>query len=186
MFRIARDGVLLVAFFALLLLIVAKLQPAADVTVRGPFYAIDGDTLAAGDERLRLVGLDAPELDQRCGDGQGAGWACGREARHFLAGLVRDANIECRASGRDRYHRLLVTCRAGATSINASLVRKGLAVASGDYQQEQSAARSARQGIWSGDFEMPREWRASRGMMEDTSFLLLLLDRAKGLMGWNE
>ncbi|UIY30883.1 hypothetical protein LZK73_11135 [Neorhizobium galegae] len=60
-FRIFRDGAFLAAFFILLVLIAAKLDEAADSTVRGPFHVIDGDTLSVGSERLRLQGMDAPE-----------------------------------------------------------------------------------------------------------------------------
>jgi endonuclease YncB( thermonuclease family) len=151
--RIAREGVLVLAFFALLLLIVAKLDGSQEIQIHGPFHAIDGDTLAAGDERLRLTGLDAPELDQACAD-------------------------------RDRYHRLLVTCHAGASSINAELVRQGMAVAAGQFEREQSEARAEKQGIWSGEFDGPRDWRARRGMMDSSGPIDALLDWGKRLVGW--
>ncbi|HWT08764.1 MAG TPA: hypothetical protein VN329_06340, partial [Roseomonas sp.] len=44
--------------------------PVEEARVAGPFtarvVAIDGDTLAAGGERLRLNGIDAPEMGQAC------------------------------------------------------------------------------------------------------------------------
>lgn len=182
--RIARDVLIVAAFFGLLLLIVARLDPSADVPLHGPFRAIDGDTLAAGNERLRLIGLDAPELDQSCEDGDGVAWPCGQEARQRLMRLVRADDVQCQGSGRDRYQRLLVTCHAGVTDINATLVRQGLAVASGDYEKEQSEARRNGQGIWAGNFERPRDWRSSRGMMNDPDLFESLLGWTKRLMGW--
>jgi endonuclease YncB( thermonuclease family) len=182
--RIAREGVLVLTFFALLLLIVAKLDRSQEIQIHGPFHAIDGDTLAAGDERLRLTGLDAPELDQACEDASGGDWPCGRKAKQLLADLVRRNDIECQGADRDRYHRLLVTCHAGASSINAELVRQGMAVAAGQFEREQSEARAEKQGIWSGEFDAPRDWRARRGMMESSGPFDALLDWGKRLVGW--
>ncbi|WP_245515336.1 thermonuclease family protein [Rhizobium deserti] len=182
--RMVREGVLVIALFSLLLLIVAKLDRSQEVEISGPFHAIDGDTLAAGDERLRLTGLDAPELDQTCEDSGGAAWDCGRDARQLLARLVRQSAATCHGRGRDRYRRLLVTCRAGAGSINAELVRRGMAVAAGQFEQEQAAARGERQGIWAGEFDAPRDWRASRGLMDSPDTFSALLDWSKRLVGW--
>ncbi|MCQ1572454.1 thermonuclease family protein [Neorhizobium galegae] len=182
-FRIFRDGAFLAAFFILLVLIAAKLDEAADSTVRGPFHVIDGDTLSVGSERLRLQGMDAPELDQTCEDDRGRPWACGEEARRLLIRLA-DGEMECLGRERDKYHRLLVRCRSGATSINGMLVRRGLAVASGRYAQEQVEARRERLGLWAGQFESPRDWRASRGMMDDFSFVEAFMDWVKRVTAW--
>ncbi|MEN3146006.1 thermonuclease family protein [Neorhizobium sp. IRAMC:178] len=183
-FRVFRDGAVLAAFFILLVLIAAKLDKAADSTVRGPFHVIDGDTLAAGGERLRLQGMDAPELDQTCEDDRGRPWACGVEARRLLIRLVAGGEVECLGRERDKYHRLLVRCHSGATSINGTLVRQGLAIASGRYTQEQVAARRERLGLWAGQFESPHDWRASRGMMDDMSFVQAFMDWVKRMTGW--
>ncbi len=183
-FRVFRDGAFLVAFFILLVLIAAKLDEAADSVLRGPFYVIDGDTLAMGGERLRLQGMDAPELDQTCEDGRGKPWACGEEARRLLMRLVADGKTECLGRERDKYRRLLVRCHSGTTSINGTLVRQGLAVASGRYAQEQVAARHERQGLWAGRFESPRDWRASRGRMDDFSLVEAFWDWMKRVTAW--
>jgi endonuclease YncB( thermonuclease family) len=182
--RIAREGVLVLALFALLLLIVAKLDRPQEIDISGPFHAIDGDTLAASDERLRLIGLDAPELDQTCEDASGAVWDCGRDARQLLARLVRPGDATCHGAARDRYHRLLVTCHTGGGSINAELVRRGMAVAAGQFEQEQAAARAERQGIWAGAFDAPRDWRASRGVMDSPDMFGAFLDWGKRRVGW--
>ena len=55
---------LLVAF-----LVAAGAASATDLIV-GPARVVDGDTLAIGDERIRLIGIDAPGL--------GARMVCGR------------------------------------------------------------------------------------------------------------
>ncbi|MEH6727511.1 MAG: thermonuclease family protein, partial [Hyphomicrobiales bacterium] len=48
---------------------------------------VDGDSLAIGQKRLRLVGIDAPELQQTClRDGKAV--QCGLMAKQHLAALV--------------------------------------------------------------------------------------------------
>jgi endonuclease YncB( thermonuclease family) len=40
------------------------------------------------------------------------------------------------------------------------MVEQGMAVSSGGYLSQQLAARAAHRGIWSGNFELPRDYRA--------------------------
>lgn len=192
-----KDGLFLGAFLVLASLIVAKLDLNGDTRIDGPFYAIDGDTLAAGAERFRLIGIDAPEADQSCGEGQKA-WACGDTARNALAKFVSAPDAYCAGSSRDRYGRVLVRCRLGETNINAELVRQGMAVASGDYHAEETAARGEAKGIWSGSFETPRAWRAAKGAAAEDdgsagadsgnrigNGIEAIFERLKGLLPWS-
>lgn len=175
--RKLRGAGLFICFVLLASLIAAKLELNGQVSIAGPFVAIDGDTLAAGAERLRLEGMDAPEFRQLCKTDRGADWACGEEARVALERLVSGTAVECRAGERDRYERLLVRCRDGERDINAEMVRIGMAVASGDYHGEEASAREARAGLWTGTFETPRDWRVMHGMMDDPAM-------TKGFMAW--
>jgi endonuclease YncB( thermonuclease family) len=165
--KILMDGVFLGAFFILASLIIAKIDLGHEVELQGPFYAIDGDTLAAGVERLRLVGIDAPEADQTCGGNGASQWRCGDAAREALSVFASDPATQCGGDARDRYGRILVQCQRVTLDINAELVRQGMSVASGRYSAEEKAAREARRGIWAGPFETPKAWRASRGQPEE-------------------
>ncbi len=187
-----KDGLFLGAFLVLASLIVAKIDLNGDTRIDGPFYAIDGDTLAAGAERLRLIGIDAPESDQSCGGDGANSWTCGETAREALSGLAASRDAYCLGSSRDRYGRVLVHCRLGETDINAALVRRGMAVASGDYHAEETAARNDGEGIWSSPFETPRAWRAAKGAALDDdgssgtgSAMERIFDRLKGLLPWS-
>jgi len=86
-FRTIRDGVTAFAMLALIWLIAAKLNDQPETVHSGAFHAADGDSLAIGGERMRLKGIDAPELVQSC-ERNGRPWACGREARDALQRLV--------------------------------------------------------------------------------------------------
>ena len=69
------------AALAIALLAVGVAAPAEakrvdPVLLEGEARAIDGDTLQLGDMRLRLHGIDAPELRQTCENAAGAIWSC--------------------------------------------------------------------------------------------------------------
>jgi endonuclease YncB( thermonuclease family) len=127
--------------------------------VTGVATAIDGDSLKIGEEEMRLKGIDAPELDQVCRvSGQEA--PCGRNARAALRRLLGTGLVTCVGDERDRYGRLLVNCRVRGVDINARMVSDGQAIAFGDYAAEEAQAKAAYRGLWAGEFERPREWRA--------------------------
>lgn len=54
---------------------------AAQETIVGRASVVDGDTIDIGKVRVRLQGVDAPERSQRCADGGGNVYRCGKEAR---------------------------------------------------------------------------------------------------------
>jgi endonuclease YncB( thermonuclease family) len=128
-------------------------------SVTGQADPIDGDSLGVGDEEVRLQGIDAPEWKQKCSRA-GASWTCGLAARDELARVIGTSEVTCRISKRDVYGRLLGNCAANGRDLNAHMVASGMAVAYGAYNGEQDAARSSKTGIWAGDFENPRDWRA--------------------------
>ena len=131
----------------------------APAEISGRAQAIDGDTLRVGNQRVRLVRLDAPELDQTCLGTDGAEWACGTAARLFLAGLLKRNDATCLRSGWDAYGRSLAACTVDGEDIGAQIVAAGWAIADFGYAAEAAAARAARLGVWSGNFVAPAEWR---------------------------
>jgi endonuclease YncB( thermonuclease family) len=136
-------------------------EPLAPVT--GWARAADGDSIEIAGARIRLEGIDAPELHQTCADRAGQPWSCGRTAADELRKHLAGHEVTCRPSGVDRYQRLLAICfLADGSDINAWLVRQGWALAYGrgnTYQSEQRDAQAARRGIWAGSFTPPAEWR---------------------------
>jgi len=135
--------------------------PVAPLTGRAE--AIDGDTLRMGSVRVRLMGLDAPELDQTCTRADGSEWSCGSEAKAALAVRLRAGAIDCARYGRDIYGRTLAKCSAGGADLAADMVRAGWAVSDDDYLYESAAARAQQLGIWSGRFDHPIDWRRRHG-----------------------
>lgn len=163
-----KDVVLTLCFLFLLVLIAARLQGGASDPVTGPFRVVDGDTLAAGSERLRLAGIDAPELDQTC-EREGQGWDCGQHAKAALQRIIARGAVECDGGERDRYGRLVVNCFVDGRTVGGAMVRSGMAVTTSliTYRREQVNAENDRRGMWAGSFIMPAEWRRERKLEQE-------------------
>jgi len=154
------------ALLAGVALAAAILDETAMQTLAGVPRAVDGDTLVFTGRRVRLAGIDAPEIGQTCRRGD-ADYACGQEARRFLAVLTGKGQTECSGNEEDRYGRLLVHCVSATTDINSAMVRAGWAVSYGGYGFEERAARDDNAGLWAGSFERPADWRARHGAVAD-------------------
>lgn len=155
--RLASIGLTL-GGFAVLAFLIARLETANSQKIAGNPYVVDGDSLILSDKKLRLLGIDAPEIDQEC-MANGRTWLCGAQARAHLRGKINGQIVSCTTWGEDRYQRLLATCSTGQVELNAWLVRSGWAVDYGGYAREEGEARRSKSGIWRGDFENPGEWR---------------------------
>lgn len=154
-------------------------------TLEGAARVADGDSLVLGSERIRLQGIDAPELAQLCARG-GGDYPCGREARDALLRLVAGRAVSCESRQRDRYDRVLARCRAGPLDLNRAMVEAGWAVSYGDYRDAEDAARRAGKGLWAGSFDRPQDWRRVHGgLAEDDGhggILALVIDWLKRLL----
>lgn len=141
-------------------------EAAAPMTLSGRATVVDGDTLDLDGRRVRLEGIDAPEMGQTCGRRWIGTWNCGRAAQKELDALVQGRRIECQIKGKDKYARDLGVCFIDGRDINAELVRKGLAWAfvrySQSYIKQEAAARSEKAGIWQGAADAPWTFREQK------------------------
>lgn len=161
------DGLLALGILALLMLVAARLDRVATLTLEGLPLVHDGDTITLGGERIRLKGIDAPELAQICAAG-GRHYPCGRRAREALVALVGGGAVSCSGWERDRYGRLLGACVAArGTELNRLLVEQGWALAYGGYEDAERVAKDAAAGLWAGSFDRPRDWRVQHGALAD-------------------
>ena len=78
--------------------------PAGQIT--GIATIIDGDTIAIGETRIRLEGIDAPEAAQSCGRRWFGTWACGRASADELAKLTARQTVTCESKGTDKLEEL--------------------------------------------------------------------------------
>ena len=125
----------------------------------------DGDTLTIEGKRIRLHGIDAPEMSQSCRINQ-IEYACGIVARNALIGFAAGSHIRCHRLDVDRYGRDVSQCWVGDFDLSAGMVRAGLAVAyrkySHAYVTDEAHAKARKRGMWKGSFTMPWDWRAGR------------------------
>lgn len=151
------------------------LPPIADAKGEagiGPVtHVSDGDTivvrLGSRDERIRLLGIDAPESSQEP-------W--GPRAARYLESLVggKTVRVGTDVQTRDRYGRMLGYVYVGNTFVNLELVRQGYAMLytsppnvahSEAFLAAQRQARDAGRNIWSptdGLTETPYEYRHNK------------------------
>ncbi len=112
----------------------------------------DGDTFYCRDgRRVRLIGIDAPEL------AQGHGGRLALDALRKLLPRGAMVRLELDAAGRDRYGRILAHVWADSLLVNEAMVRRGWAVLytvppNVKYvrrlQRAQAEARTAGAGLW--------------------------------------
>lgn len=158
--------------------------PVGSVQAVQAVRVIDGDTLVLDGERIRLHGIDAPELRQTCDTARGEPWACGRWARDRLSALIGAGSVQCETVDTDRYGRSVARCWASAgaqtgelgTSLNAQMVALGAATAyrrySHDYIATEDAARREARGVWGQGgrgFLDPAQYRRARQGPEQTA-----------------
>ena len=133
----------------------------ADIT--GKPRVIDGDTIHIGDTKIRLHGIDAPEMKQTCRTSKGKEQMCGVLAKQALERLVKGQDVTCKGDTRDRYKRLIAVCYVGQLNINEQMVADGWAMAyrkySEDYVRSETLAKSRREGMWRTEFVPPWKWR---------------------------
>ena len=168
-------------------------------TISGKVRVIDGDTIVingflqkAGtpgkkikNQKIRLFGIDAPEMKQICKDNFAKKYECGVKSKEFLKKLIlkklmtpkkfgeeveNNYNVTCISKGKDRYGRILGICgydylnaNSLTYSLNGYMVKMGHAVAYKKYSKMfehlENEAKEKSRGIWSGKFERPQNWR---------------------------
>ena len=94
---------------------------------RGPACVIDGDTFKLGDRKIRITGIDAPELaEPRCP----AEAALARRSADRLRALLNQGPFDMvahRLHRQDRHGRNLMVVKRGGASIGGQLIDEGLA-----------------------------------------------------------
>lgn len=150
--------------------------PQAKHKLNGQVILSDGDSfkMANTNDRVRLHGIDSPELAQNCSQ-NGKKWACGLQAKLALSRKINHAEISCVGDELDAYQRLIATCYLhvsgqenelslnGYENLNQWMVKNGWAIAYRFYSERyigsEKFAKTKRLGIWRGSFMPPYNWR---------------------------
>ena len=135
---------------------------------------VDGDTVYINNYKIRLEGIDAPEMKQKCkkeklkissiiGYTFYENYYCGKHSKENLETKVKGSKIKCISLTKDRYKRYLAKCFKGKINLNRWMVRNGHAVAyrrySKEYIPDEDFARENKLGLWQGKFLNPEKWR---------------------------
>ncbi len=130
--------------------------------VKKTIRVIDGNTLYAGSQSIRLKGIDALEQRQICRI-KGQNWQCGRRATFALSRRISKGVVRCDWKTTDRHGRAVAVCRAGDLNLNAWMVSEGWALPepefAEEFAEELTSAETAGKGMWRGEFITPADWR---------------------------
>lgn len=113
--------------------------------LQGQCWVIDGDTIIIDNVRLRLAGIDAPELDHP--------W--GNQSKWALVQLCKGQTVTARLRPELSYDRVVAECYLpDGRDLAAELVRRGLALdwpkfSGGKYRHLEPA--DARRKLWRAD-----------------------------------
>ncbi len=151
----------MLCYFGLCVLVYASAAHAERVR-----YVIDGDTVVLeSGEKVRLIGIDAPEIDHtkygKIGEPQGP------EAALFLRELVenKDVRLEAGSEPVDKYgRRLAYLFLEDGTFVNRKMVETGFAetyrrfdfVYKKEFLKLEKDARGKHLGMW---IDKPEDWR---------------------------
>jgi micrococcal nuclease len=133
---------------------------------------VDGDSvhITCGSElkKVRLCGIDAPELKRK----KKAGQPYSAESTKLVKDLLARANNEVTLTetGKDRYGRTVAEIFMGSTFLNAEIVKAGLAYEYKKYSKScphreqiseaEAIAQSNKSGLWDGgSYQNPAEFR---------------------------
>ena len=161
-------------FFFLIVNVILFVSNANSEEIYGKAKVIDGDTIHIKSHKIRLGGIDAPEIKQKCkkefirisaiiGMSFKRDYSCGTISKKRLINKIDNSLIKCVSSSKDRYKRHLATCYKNSINLNKWMVRSGYAVAykrySTQYVKDENYAKKNKLGIWEGLFIRPEKWR---------------------------
>ena len=161
-------------FIRIIITLLVLLSNSIAEEISGIPKVVDGDTVHIDNYKLRLEGIDAPEMRQQCkkesfkisffiGLTFYKDYSCGRVSKEKLITKIDTTEIKCISSSKDRYKRYIATCYKGKTNLNQWMVRNGYAIAyrrySKKYIPDEDFAKENKLGLWQGKFMSPEKWR---------------------------
>jgi endonuclease YncB( thermonuclease family) len=147
-------------------------QARAEDMMSGHATVVDGQHLKIDGKTVSLYGVDAPALDATCLEWRGTSqisYPCGEHAKAFLASIAAARDFVCvKAAGGEPDQ---VTCYADGRDVAETMVEAGWAVACGyasRYVRQATGARTARVGLWAGNFKLAGQCQVAALPNDDT------------------
>ena len=132
---------------------------------------VDGDTIHIKNFKIRLEGIDAPEIKQKCKKtylqisilNLQKDYNCGQVSKKKLIQKIGTKQVKCISFNQDRYKRYLAKCFKGTINLNKWMVGNGYAIAYRKYSKiyipDENFAKEKKLGLWRGTFIKPEKWR---------------------------
>ena len=96
-----------------------KINPTSFEPLSGYAHVIDGDTIKIRGMKIRLAGVNAPELDK----------PYGVKSKYEMVKIVKGKTVYVVPDGTTSYDRIVATCYVdGDVDIGAELIKRGLAL----------------------------------------------------------
>jgi endonuclease YncB( thermonuclease family) len=106
-------------------------------------YVVDGDTIRCGPTRVRLLGIDAPEIHgcprwRACAEGDG------EASKRSLIVAIRQGPVRYRPVTADRFGRQVAIVWAGTVNLSCWQLEQGRAVYKPKWDNRRAIARACR------------------------------------------
>lgn len=118
----------------------AAAAPHYDAVISG-CIVVDGDTLRCSGERIRLVGIDAPETPGHCRPGRDCAPGDPYAATARLSGMVR-ASMPIQRYGEDRYGRTIAAVQGADGDMSCAQLLGGSAIYKPQWDDRLHVART--------------------------------------------
>jgi micrococcal nuclease len=106
-------------------------------------YVVDGDTLRCGSERVRLLGIDAPEI-HGCPRWRSCAPGDGQESRQSLLAALRMGRVRFEPVTVDRYGRQVAVVWAGRINLSCWQLKRAQAIYKPHWDNGKLIARACR------------------------------------------
>jgi endonuclease YncB( thermonuclease family) len=106
----------------------SSVEASGDTFICSNPVVVDGDTLRCGERRVRLAGIDAPELPGHCRVGRQCVPGDPFASRENLSRLTRGGAVTCRQTDIDGYGRTVARCSAGNVDLSCAQLNDGAAL----------------------------------------------------------
>ena len=136
---------------ALAALTVSPAALGAAEVISGEAQAVDAGTIEINGERIRLHGIQTPDIDLIC-DWSGKPVECGAIAKAALMDLITGAPVTCEVTGARVQDTVVAVCQAQGFDVGANMVHTGWAFADREvtdiYLAIEDKAKAGRRGLW--------------------------------------